>query len=517
MEIFFNHTRNRYELSCSFEERDQAKCLGFKWCPEFNVWFARDWYAAWKAYLKVDTAHRKKPELEKFSRNLELSYSTSFGIFEKKHLKDFQNAGVEELLCRKGFNLLADEQGLGKTIQVLEFAKFAIKNSQTRFVKPNKVLVIAPSSLKINWQREAKKFDSEDIFKIEILRGTKAKIENPDTNLVIVNYDLLSSGIVFDQLEKYNADLVLGDEIHLTKSPNAARTKRTFSIAKKAKKFIAISGTPIPNRPIEIFPLLKTFCPEALGHYADQRRFEYHFCAGFQDKWGFNNSGASNLEELGERLRATCMIRRLKKDVLGNNKMPPQILAFEADATTMALTLKEHELAAEFLKKNKEIPNIGEIAEIRQELAMRKLPLAIQFIKDLLLCNNKVVVFAHHRAVIAELLSNFAENSVAIMGGLSEKQKQNAVDCFQNDPSIQVFIGQIQAAGVGITLTAASQVVFVESAWSPGDIDQCVDRCDRIGQTKWVQARFLVIEDSLEEHMLKVAFDKAKNINKIMG
>lgn len=513
MEIFFNHIRNRYELHCSFEERDQAKASGFKWCPEANVWFARDWYAAWKAYLKVDAAHRKIPDLEKFSRNLKLSYSTSFGIFEKKYLKDFQNAGVEELLCRKGFNLLADEQGLGKTVQVLEFAKFAIKGSQNRV----KVLVIAPSSLKINWQREAKKFDSGDIFKIEILRGTKARIENSDTNLVIVNYDLLSSGIVFDQLENYDADLVLGDEIHLTKSPNATRTKRTFAIAKKARKFIAISGTPIPNRPIEIFPLLKTFCPEVLGHYADQRRFEYHFCNGFQDKWGFNNSGASNLEELGERLRATCMVRRLKKDVLGNNKMPPQILAFEADAATRTLTLKEHELAAEFLKKNKEIPNIGEIAEIRQELAMRKLPLAIQFIKDLLLSNNKVVVFAHHRAVIAELLSNFTENSVAIMGGLSEKQKQNAVDSFQNDPAVEVFIGQIQAAGVGLTLTAASQVVFVESAWSPGDIDQCIDRCDRIGQTKWVQARFLVIEESLEEHMLKVAFDKAKNINKIMG
>jgi SWI/SNF-related matrix-associated actin-dependent regulator 1 of chromatin subfamily A len=513
MEIFYNHIRNRYELHCSFEERDKAKASGFKWCPEFNVWFARDWYAAWKSYLKADAAHRKIAELEKFSRNLKLSYSTSFGIFEKKYLKDFQNAGVEELLCRKGFNLLADEQGLGKTIQVLEFAKFAIEGSQ----KQIKVLVIAPSSLKINWQREAKKFDTKDSFKIEILRGTKAKIEYPDTNLVIVNYDLLSSGIVFDQLENYDADLVLGDEIHLTKSATATRTKRTFAIAKKAKKFIAISGTPIPNRPIEIFPLLKTFCPEALGHYADQRRFEYHFCAGFQDKWGFNNSGASNLEELGERLRATCMIRRLKKDVLGNNKMPPQILAFEADAATMALTLKEHELAAEFLKKNKEIPNIGEIAEIRQELAMRKLPLAIQFIKDLLLSNNKVVVFAHHRAVIAELLSNFVENSTAVVGGLSEKQKQNAVDGFQNDPSIEVFVGQIQAAGVGLTLTAASQVVFVESAWSPGDIDQCIDRCDRIGQTKWVQARFLVIEESLEEHMLKVAFDKAKNINKIMG
>ena len=103
------------------------------------------------------------------------------------------------------------------------------------------------------------------------------------------------------------------------------------------------------------------------------------------------------------------------------------------------------------------------------------------------------------------------------MGGLSEKQKQNAVDSFQNDQSVEVFIGQVQAAGVGLTLTAANQVVFVESAWSPGDIDQCIDRCDRIGQTKWVQARFLVIEDSLEEHMLKVAFDKAKNINKIMG
>lgn len=511
MEITFQNDRNRYELLCSFEERNQAKTLGFKWCAEANVWFARDWYAAWKAYIKLKQTNL--PALEKYSRNYQFSYSKTFGIFYKEHLRDFQNAGVEEMFCRKGFNLLADEQGLGKTVQALEFAKCVLEGSK----EPRKILVIAPSSLKINWEREAKKFDDKSIFKIQILRGTKALIEDAATNLVIVNYDLLSSGIIFSELERYNADLVVGDEIHLTKSPKAIRSQRAFSIAKTAKKFVALSGTPIPNRPIEIFPLLKTFCPEALGPYADQRRFEYHFCAGFQDKWGFNNSGASNLEELGERLRATCMTRRLKKDTIGNNKLPPQILAFEADAATKALTLKEHELAAEFLKKNKEIPNIGEIAEIRQELAMRKLPLAIQFVKDLLLSNNKVVVFAHHRAVIAELLSNFAENSVVVMGGLSEKQKQNAVDSFQNDQSVEVFIGQVQAAGVGLTLTAANQVVFVESAWSPGDIDQCIDRCDRIGQTKWVQARFLVIEDSLEEHMLKVAFDKAKNINKIMG
>jgi SWI/SNF-related matrix-associated actin-dependent regulator 1 of chromatin subfamily A len=511
MEIIFQKDKNRYELRCSFEERNLAKTFHFKWCAESNTWFAPDWYIAFKAYKRLKLIQQPFREILELEQYL-CAYNNSWALSPKKYqnnqLEDFQKAGVEEMLKRGKFILLADEQGLGKTIQAIEYFK--------HHPTAKKALVIAPATLKINWEREIKKFYSES-SKVKIMRGSKDTIDG-DFEFVIVNYDLLNSPIIISEIEKFNADIVFGDEIHFAKNLEAKRTKKAFEIAKKARTFVALSGTPIPNRPIEIFPLLKNFSPTTLGIYVDQRRFEYRFCAGFEDKWGFNNSGASNLDELGERMRATCMVRRLKKDTIGTKKLPPKIIAFEADSETQVLVLKEKEIAAEFLKKNKEVPTVGEIAEIRQQLALHKLPLAIQFIEDLLLSNAKVIIFAHHRVIISLLRDHFQRRfAVVVAGGMTDKAKQIAVDAFQKDPNCEIFIGQIKAAGVGLTLTAGTEEVFVETSWAPGDIEQCMDRSDRYGQTRDVQAWFLTTENSLEEHMLKVAFDKANNINKIMN
>jgi len=508
MQLTFHN--NQYILNCSYEERHLPSKLGFKWDGSLNAWATQDWYKAWKV------PNQNLPQLQKYNKQFISSRrETPQGLVQASHLVPFQQAGVEEIMTRKSrLIILADEQGLGKTLQVIEFLRVCSIPVNRKFI------IIPPATLKINWSREIARFDRAGIFKVKILRGRKAIIDDPKTNVVIVNYDLLSSGIIKDQLMNFDAQVIVADEAHLIKNADALRTKAVYNIAEKALKFITVSGTPIPNRPIEIFGLLKKFSPETLGVYADKRRFEFKFCAGHESKWGFDNSGASNTEELGERLRATCMIRRLKKDVLKDfkHKLPPSIIVFEADKTTAKLVKREQELAAEFLKKNKEIPQIGEIAELRQQLALKKLPLAFQFIDEILLEKNKVVLFAHHSIIIDALKEHFAAwKPVIIRGGMTDTAKQKAVDSFQNDKSCSIFIGQIQAAGVGITLTAASRIVFVESSWSPGDIDQCIDRCDRIGQTESVRADFLTIEDSLEEHMLKVAFDKAYNINKIMG
>lgn len=507
MQITYDQIRNRYYFDCTFEQRNIPKQYKFKWCAIENRWFTDNWYLA---YLAVEGAKLFSGEIAKFY----LTVATSYSIKTKYrndivNLFEFQNAGIREIANRHNV-LLADEQGLGKTVQAILVA----------YENHNKCLILCPSSLKINWYREYIKWTSRVEGDFQIIRKGK-DIINQNKRVVIVNYDLLKSRYIFDQLQEYDADVVILDEAHYLKSPTAQRTKVALKLAKKATKTIAITGTPVLNRPIELFPLLNAISPETIAPYNDYRSFAHHFCKAYTDRWGhFNVDGADNLEELNIRLRATCMIRRLKKDVLDQlpDKMPPQIIAFEQDKETKAIIKKEKLLDIEELKRHPEKMNIGEAAKIRHELALAKLPKCIEYIEERLMSGNKLVVFAYHRDVMDKLFDHFEEkaNASYLVGGQSEDLRQLNIDDFQNNPNCKIFIGQIQAAGVGITLTAASDVIFVENSWTPGEIDQCVDRCHRIGQKSGVTTTFLTVENSIEETMLKVVYDKRVNINTIL-
>lgn len=533
MQISFDQSKNRYYLDCTFEERNIAKQYKFKWDIEENRWFTDNWYNAFiiqkrlrEEIVDLPTggkgyrSHASCSELQRF----DMAFHNSFSNCSKFNLKDktnelfsFQRQGVTEIVNRDSNILLADEQGLGKTAQAI----VSIRNMNDPYV-----LVICPASLKINWQREFEVWLSDlQENEIQIIRKGKDIIDQ-SRRIIIVNYDLLKSRLTADQLKEYDADVVILDEAHYLKNGSALRTKAALKLAKAARKTIAITGTPVLNRPIELYPLLNAISPETIAPYNDYRRFAFRFCGAYQGKFGFNVDGAINLEELNTRLRATCMIRRLKKDVLDQlpDKMPSQIIAFEQDKDTKAIIKKEKTLDIEDLKKHPEKMNVGEVAKLRHELALAKLPKCIEYIEERLLSGNKIVIFAHHRDVIIQLANNFHNpkykdgfcNHRKMIGGMSDYEKQEAIDTFQNNKQCKVFIGQIQAAGVGITLTAASDVIFVESSWTPGEIDQCIDRCHRIGQKSSVTSTFLTVENSIEETMLKVVFDKRKIINQIL-
>jgi len=509
VQITFDQTKNRYYFDASFEDRAIPKKHGFKWCDVENRWFTDNWYVALQAYNSNSLQNCEK--LENFKTNLRNS-SRQTSVNSHDGYFPYQIAGIEEIVKRENI-LLADEQGLGKTLQAIAYDTFYSK----RCGRPLFVLVISPSSLKINWQREFLKWSNTQEVDVEVIRTGKQILDVTRT-VKIINYDLLKSRLIADQLAEYDADVVILDEAHYLKNPTSLRTKAALKLTKKAKKTIAITGTPVLNRPIELFPLLNAISPETIAPYNDFRKFAFHFCGAYQGKWGFVTDGATNIEELNTRLRATCMIRRLKKDVLDQlpDKMPPQIIAFEQDSATKAVVKLEKTLDIEDLKRHPEKMNIGDAAKIRHELALAKLPKCIEFIQERLEgATGKIVIFAHHREIILKLSDHF--NHVAlVMGGMSDKDKQANIDSFQNNPEIDIFIGQIQAAGVGITLTAASDVIFVESSWTPGEIDQCIDRCHRIGQKNSVTSTFLTVENSIEETMLKVVFDKAKIINQIL-
>lgn len=354
---------------------------------------------------------------------------------------------------------------------------------------------------------------------------------------------------VIESLMERSWDLLAVDEAHWLKNLKAARSravlgdpyKKKSGLTHRAQRKVFMTGTPIPNRPIEIWPIVSTLAPKEFGAL---RPFAIRYCKGHEEyvakgKKVFRLDGASNLEELQEKLRSTCMIRRLKKDVLKD--LPPkrrQIIPltptdeakkliaqeqeewdkkFGADAEMVqaALDIAEqegnkeaYESAAERLQYIQKIAFV-EMARIRRQIALVKLPSIIEHLQGMFEQNiDKIICFAHHKEIIQQLITQFGSAAVSIYGETKNEDRQKAVDAFQNDPKIKLFVGGIMAAGVGLTLTAASNVVFAEEDWVPGNISQAEDRAHRIGQKNSVLIQHLVLDGSLDARMIQLVVEK---------
>jgi len=507
MKITFDN--EKYFITCGYGERNQIKAAGFKWCSQNKMWSTNSFYIAMMAVKKFNIEEYPE-ELKTYLERYRKSYDQGANLEDDPRLFQYQRAGVIQMTCRNNV-LLADEQGLGKTLQVITYINYH------KILMPewqNKQIIICPASLKLNWAREFKKWANMDTFVVR----TGKDIFPKDASTIIVNYDLLKSKIINDQLIDFKATILVCDEAHYLKNAKTQRTKAVAKLARVVPKKIFLTGTPLLNRPVELYPLVKMLAPHALTPYQDYRNYAYRFCNAYNSKWGFDVSGNSNVEELGVRLRATCMVRRLKKDVM--KQLPDktfQIIPFELCKKTKTIIEKEYRFSVDQLKNYPEYGSMGELAQIRHELAVAKIDESARYITDLLENINKVVIFAHHHDVINGIKDKLQEfKPVVITGKHVMKNRQQAIDDFQTKEDVRVFIGQIQAAGTGLTLTAASTVVFAETSWVPGEINQAIDRCHRIGQKDNVTAKFLVVEKSLDETMLKTIFDKEKTINQLL-
>jgi len=450
----------------------------------------------------------------------------------------YQKAGISFGLSRPG-TLIGDEMGLGKTIQAI-----GIINADPSI---KSVLVICPESLRMNWEKELKKWLVRELSVAIVKPNAK---ELPNTDVLIIGYRTLSKFLksVKDPNKKYAHihtgpladrvfDLRVLDEAHKCKNPKAQRTIHTF--ATQANRKVSLTGTPICNRPIEMFPIINDLAPAEFPSY-----FHYgkHYCNGQYDGRGWDFSGASNLSELEERLRSTVMIRRLKSDVLKDlPQKRRQMIELENNGAT-AIVKKEMDQWAAYQDRLQELKAAVEVAKltddtdsymeavaalrkassaafeemaaIRRDTAIAMIPYAADHIGDLLESDEgKLIVFAHHHAVQDQLLALFPEIAVLHRGGLSDEMKEAAVTAFQTDPKVRVFIGSIQASGVGITLTAGNKVLFTEEDWVPGNMTQCEDRAHRIGQNENVLVQHLVFAGSLGAYMAKTCIDKQKVID----
>lgn len=401
--------------------------------------------------------------------------------------------------------LFGDEMGLGKTVEAIGWL-----NCHPEI---ETLLVVCPATLKVNWARELNKW-----------------LISPCVEITIINYDMLHT---LDTDKVY--DVAILDEAHYIKNPKALRSR--YSRAIQAKNKLCLTGTPLLSRPIELWHLLHFLAPE-LWPMNSYMNFARRYCGAYQKRvptkggwrWVWDVNGATHLDELHTHL-SYIMIRRLKSEVM--EELPPkrrQII--EIPPTGLNATLREElKAAAKYVAEiiqdySADVESLdaaltvawNQMAELRHRAGLAKLPMAIELIHDAVEASGKVVIFAHHRDVIEGLRDALVDYHPSVIhGGTPQAARQAEVDRFQNDKSVKVFIGQIQAAGVGITLTAASHVIFVELDWVPGTVSQAEDRCHRIGQKNSVLVQHLVLENSLDAVMAKTLIRKQSIVEKTLN
>jgi len=411
-----------------------------------------------------------------------------------KEMMSFQIEGLDFINKHDGNVLISDEPGLGKTIQSMAYLALHPE------MRP--AVIVCPASLKLNWAREIESWmKTKDV--VEIINSGKVYPLTDDVSIIILNYAIFRKWL--PELQRINPEVIVYDESHYIKSKAAARSKAAKTLSETVAHKILLTGTPVLNRPEELWNQLQIIDPFG---YPDKRFFQWHkryadakqLHFGRKTVWDF--SGASNLDELAQSLK-TIMIRRTKDQVL------PELPAKRRSTVLVQIdNRKEYDRAdnefAEWLTEQKgaeaaerasAVEQLAKIEYLRQIAVRGKMKQALAWIGNFLESGEKLVVFATHKETIHALEREYGTTAVKIDGSVSSEKRQDAVDKFQNDPGVRLFIGNIQAAGVGITLTAASNVVFLEVPWTPALLEQAEDRCVLEGQPIMTVDGWRPIED----------------------
>lgn len=484
--------------------------------PEYNP------YAVMAFYDEADAKARKELDLMKSDFDASWAVDSDFvptAPAGKSYL-GYQKAGIKYGID-KGSILIGDEPGLGKTVQSL-----GICNE----MQSDSMLIICPASIRLNWHREIMNWYVNPDKSIQVLFSSKHGLRT-DVNVAIYSYELAKSAGLHAGIMERKWDHLIIDEAHYLKTSDAARTRAIFGggngvfrdkfIAQNVRNIIALTGTPLPNRPRECYTIAKALCPESI----DWMTFD-DFCYRFnpsaqmeKDDKVFNIEKKGRLPELQARLRSNFMIRRLKKDVLKD--LPDKRYEFtyiEPDGKIHEVLRRESLLNFKISDLKDPFSEIwGMISTLRKEMGEAKVSRIVEHVKYLMEIVEvpKIVLFAHHVNVMDRLAAELEPYGVvAVRGGMSMVAKDRSVQKFQRDPFTRIFMGQLDAAGFGIDglQNVCDHVVFAEPAWTPGTNEQAVDRCHRIGQHNNVLAQFLVVEGSLDERILATVLDKNETI-----
>lgn len=480
--------------------------------------------------------------------------------------RPYQRAGVRFAWNRVN-TLIADPPRVGKTNQAIGLMNM--------HAAPPRTLIICPAIVKVHWCREIERWSSHGLVPDYAVGDYCPKLNQT----VVINYDILARHA--DYLQSQLWDLVVCDESHALKSGTSMRTTTILGGTRSKlpsipfKRRVFMTGTPIYTRPIDLWTTVRAMDRNGLG--SNWKTFIYRYCDAKSNGFGTDMSGASNLEELQARMRQSFMIRRDRASIL--NQIPPvrQTIIIPKSKVSDKLVKKERSvlqerlgwfeeaLAAKDVDKVltyaeqldginrmvcdecdgdgtvmdaddvmscpnchgagtvpdpvKRMQGADTLAEVRQNLALSKLPAAMDFIETLLETESKVVVFCHHRAVVEELKNGLRSNGISaetIIGGMGQTRRQSIIDQFKDDAHLRVIIANITAAGVGISLAAADVAVFVETSWVPAEMEQAEDRVWESWKTVPVTIYKLLIEGSLDVEMDEIVMQRQRDISKAM-
>ena len=426
--------------------------------------------------------------------------------------------------------MLADEMGLGKTCQ-------AITAADT--IRAKSILVLCPGIARENWSREIQSW-SKYKRNVGIVENTKKGV--PKTDIVVASYSILGSRDVLIKLLEREWDLLVCDEAHFLKSRQAVRTKavygakcdRSKGIASRAKRVFLLTGTPTPNNLSEFWTHARALFPNAVMGLERFSSWEDKFCV--MDQSGVRILNSKNHAEFVQRVKP-YVLRRRAADVLKDlpslrtvqvvvrpESLPPQSQS-EKDSEAIVRSAIAERIAkngGELTEEDLHFINYKagmHVASIRKWTGISKAHSVAQLIKDDFAGGmNKVVIFACHREVFNILLKELP-GSAAIHGGTPMDERDRLIDRFQGKVAghdLKIIIVHLDIASTAITLTAAHNAVYAETAWTPSQVQQATGRLHRIGQKMPVLARIVSLADSIDEAIAGVLVRKSTSINKTM-
>jgi SWI/SNF-related matrix-associated actin-dependent regulator 1 of chromatin subfamily A len=471
-------------------EKDKAYHI---WGRVFETEELHDFWLPKASIIKDNTVKDVVIDYEKYSHRPPLSH---------------QKEAIQKLVENKRY-ILADDMGLGKTTSTI------IGALETG---AKKILIICPATLKINWKREIENYSDRSVY---IAEGKNFSTEH---DFVIINYDIIKN--FHDPKKKddseilrANFDLVVVDEAHYIKNAQAQRTKLINDIVKNVDRIWLLTGTPMTSRPIDYYNLLSLVdSPVAKNWMA----YVIRYCQGYQFKVGsrkvWNVMGASNLEELRDRTSGLTL-RRLKEDVLD---LPDKIIT----PVYLRLKSKEYEeVMGEYYnwyEKNPEeskslTVQFTKLTKVRQIIANEKIAQTIELTENILEQDKKVIIFCNFTESLNKIVEHFGKSAVKVDGSMSKPERQHSVDEFQDNPKVKVFVGNIKAAGVGLTLTAGEAVVMNDLSFLPSDHAQAEDRAYRYGQKNNVLVYYPIFENTIEGIIYDILNNKKQVIATVMG
>jgi SWI/SNF-related matrix-associated actin-dependent regulator 1 of chromatin subfamily A len=431
---------------------------------------------------------------------------------------EFQTSGVRYIIHLKGRGLIGDEMGLGKTVQALALV--------AAYKEHWPVLVITPSSLRIQWAdaiHEWLRVTEEHVSVVSSGKDTK-KLDN---RFVVISYDFIPK--MHHLLKEKKFQMIVCDEAHYIKNHKAKRSKDTLPLLQQAKHVVLLTGTPALSRPIELLQQLRAIHPKvvrSIKEYGDR------YCTGgFFNQYNQYN-GASNLKELHKVVTSTTMIRRLKKDVL--SQLPAkrrQQVSLPITATESkelkAITSKMDAIKEALKDGSADSESIfsGEFARKQgiNELYLKsgeiKSKAVCDYLSLLLEAEEKFLVFAHHKCVLNSIESLMREKKVQFIridGSTPATDRSGLVKKFQENEVYRAAVLSIKAAGVGLTLTAASLVIMAELDWTPGNLVQAEDRAHRIGQACSVNVHYLHMKGSIDDIIWQTLQNKLENVGTLL-